>query len=84
VPRTPTPTPTPAPLRSLPYTPNVTHVAEPRDTDSDGTEGLDAAEIIVMIGAYRGNTNGLEGCPQKELLALLRYYRVSGTEDSIW
>ena len=51
--------------------------------------GLSDAEILVIIGFYRGNIDGMEALPHRELVALLEYYRVcdaplSNRSDADW
>jgi hypothetical protein len=47
-----------------------------RSPNTDDNAGLSCAELIAIIGTYRGNTSGLRGLNEKELMALLEHHRV--------
>ena len=75
-------TPEPIVLPSRPRTPasepaptlRQQHTAPASCADQNG---LTDTELLVLIGAYRDNTNGLESLSRRDLAVLLEHHRVS-------
>jgi hypothetical protein len=79
-------TPEPESLAPLPQLRRLTAAPEsasrPRDSSisnrGDG-RGLTEEELVAVISTYRGHGDGLGGLSHKELIAVLKYHRVSDT-----
>ena len=69
-------------LRSRPAAISSERPIQPRLSNESPHSGLSNAELIAVIGTYRGKLDGLAGLNNKALLALLQLHLVSAYIDN--